>query len=44
MYIPIDICYNEPKDIQKGTQIMKYEDILTWWKNEKKDTKEDIYT
>ena len=23
---------------------MKYEDILAWWKNEKKDTKEDIYT
>ena len=23
---------------------MKYEDILTWWKNEKKVTKEDIYT
>ena len=23
---------------------MKYEDILAWWKNEKKDTNEDIYT
>ena len=23
---------------------MKYEDILTWWKSEKKDTREDIYT
>ena len=23
---------------------MKYEDILAWWKKEKKDTKEDIYT
>lgn len=23
---------------------MKYEDILRWWKEEKKDTKEDIYT
>lgn len=23
---------------------MKYEDILTWWKEEKKDTQEDIYT
>ena len=23
---------------------MRYEDILTWWKDEKKDTKEDIYT
>lgn len=30
--------------MQKGTQCMKYEDILTWWKKEKKDTKEDIYT
>lgn len=23
---------------------MKYEDILTWWKEEKKETQEDIYT
>ena len=23
---------------------MRYEDILAWWKEEKKDTKEDIYT
>ena len=23
---------------------MRYEDILRWWKEEKKDTKEDIYT
>lgn len=40
----MEMCYNEPKDIQKGTQFMKYEDILAWWKKEKKDTKEDIYT
>ena len=28
----------------RGDAFMKYEDILAWWKNEKTETTEDIYT
>lgn len=38
------ICYNEKNSSERNEIPMKYEDVLVWWKKEKTDTKEDIYT